>query len=715
MLLLFTGGRFSWSLLMSDVNWTLEENGAHIAEVSHEAVHVASIASNLLKLREDQLWITGDAPQHVTVSLSPSHPPLQYAGWHVWHDYLTNPHLVEIASGASPDTMRALLVCQALPGAGTQVWKLPHAIPQDHQYVRFRIMSTFGPGPTYMNNIVLLENDPGPNYNAYGQLVEDSATTADDVLHGESAARHPSAATALPYTSPPTSVLRPPGSGGGVDRSPLPRRVPPTSVLPGASPISTANPRDDRSADVGVLIALGPSASAHHGERANGGAGGRSPGGARSSSRMSQLLRDLDDDIKMLKPIKIVSPRKKTLLCVPQDSHAKSAESGSEDDDFEARQGGGNRERSANGKVHHSGENESSEHRRHHRHHRRSSSRRRNFSGREERSGNSSSAQLEGSHAPQSVPMGAKQMALAVWPPPAVPPSPVELSSLHGERFSALEQAVAVLHATVQHQRDDLSMIKRVLLQQATERRKEAEQRYEEKQKMGTVAVALPAALAAPPAAPSPTVATDVKAPVLQIAAPDQRLTHRSITVGFPEDALRAYVESVLDHKLRKQMKKVEATLLQRLDKQLHDVIKVLSVTIEGRLAGLAPPSATAQQQAAPSHRPFYAGRATPTQAGGLPTASSSAVREIPRSSAMGGGTGIDPSDAASSPSSSKGYYYHTPLTRAGSSARGLAGGSTAAATAAFPVSYLAMRNSPNAYRATTGAPPVSITKGRFF
>ncbi|CBZ28250.1 conserved hypothetical protein [Leishmania mexicana MHOM/GT/2001/U1103] len=701
---------------MSDVNWALEENGAHIAEVSHEAVHVASIAPNLLKLREDQLWITGDAPQHVTVSLSPSHPPLQYAGWHVWHGYLTNPHMVEIASGASPDTMSTLLMCQALPGAGTQVWKLPRAIPQDHQYVRFRIMSTFGPGPTYMNTLVLLENDPGPSYSAYGQLVQDSATAADDILHGESAARHPSAAAASPYISLPTSVLRPPGSGGGVDRSPLPRRVPPTSLLPGASPISTANPRDDRSADVGVFIAPGPSASAHRGERANGGAGDRSPGGARSSSRMGQLLRDLDEDIKMLKPIKMASPREKMLLCVPQASHVKSVDSGSEDDGFAARQDGGNREGSANGKAHHTGENESSEHRRHHRHSRRSSSRRRNCSRREEHSRNNRSEQLEGSNVSQSVPMGAKQMALAVWPPPAVPSSAVELSSLHGERLSALEQAVAVLREAVQHQRDDLSLIKRVLLQQATERRKEAEQRCEEKQKMGTVAVALPVALAAPPAASSPAVAADTKTPVLQIAAPDQRLTHRSITVGFPEDALRAYVESVLDHKLRKQMKKVEAKLLQRLDKQLHDVIKVLSVTIEGRLAGLAPSSATAQQQAAPSHRPFSAGRAMPTQAGGLPTASSSTVRHVPRSFAdMGGGARIDLGDAASPPSSSKGCYYHTPVTRTDSSARGPVGGSAAAATAAFPVSYVAMCNSPNAYRATTGAPPVSIAKGRFF
>ncbi|GET89801.1 hypothetical protein, conserved [Leishmania tarentolae] len=699
---------------MSDVNWALAENGAHIAEVSYEAAHVGSVSSNLLKHREDQLWITGDAPQHVTVFLSPSHAPLQYAGWHVWHDYTTNPHMVEIASGVSPQTLSCLLVCQALPGAGTQVWKLPRAIPQEHQYVRFKIMSTFGPGPTYMNNMILLENDPGPNYNVYGKAVDDSANTAADT-RGEFADQHPSPAATSPYMSRLPSILRQPGSGGCMDRSPLPRRVPPTSVVPGTSPMSTTNPRDDHSANGGFFMTPGLASPAHCGELANGGASSCSPGGARSSSRMSQLLRDLDDDIKMLKPIKIVSPRKNMLLFAPEASNAKWEGSGSEDDDFGARQGGNNHVRDTVGATHHSGEKTSREHRHHHRHRRHSSGRRRTCSDREEHGGNRRSAPLESNGSPQSVPMGAAPMPLAVWPPPAIPSSAVEISLRHSERLSALEQAVAVLHETVQHQRDDLSMIKRVLLQQATGRRKEAEQRWEEKQRMGTVAVAFPAALTTPPAASSPTLAADAKNPVLQIAPPDLRLTHRSITVGFPDDALRAYVESVLDDKLRKHTKKVETKLLQRLDKQLHDVIKALSITIEGRLAGLAPSSTTAQQQAAPSHRPFSAGRATPTRAPGPPTDSPSPTHGVPRASADIDSARRNLSDAASPPSSVKGYYCHTPLTRTGASARGPASGSAAPATSAFPVSYAGARDSPHASRAATGAPPVSIAKGRFF
>ncbi|KAG5475907.1 hypothetical protein CUR178_03621 [Leishmania enriettii] len=693
---------------MSDVNWALEENGAHVAEVSQEALHIASTASNLLRLREDQLWITGDAPQHVIVSLSPFHPRLQYAGWHVWHDYLTNPRMVEIASGASPDTMSALLVCQALPGAGTQVWKLPSAIPQDHLYVRFRIMDTFGAGPTYMNNIVLLEHDPGPNYNIYRRQAEAAKTATDDFPCRESVPGHPSVAAAPPYISPLASAFRPTVGSGGVDCSPLPRRVPPTSVVPGTALTPTSTPRGRCSTDVGVYIGSGPSASVHRGDVA------LSPGGARSSSRMSQLLRDLDEDIKMLKPITIVSPGKNMLLGAPQHSPAPLMDSESEDDASGIRHDIDSREVRANGKNGHRGKNASAESCHHHRHHRRSSSRRTNRGDRAGRSRDSGSAQPDGSQVPQPAQMSGSPTAFAVWPPPSAPSSPAELAPLHGARLSALEQTIAVLNEAMQHQRDDLAMIRRVLLQQAAERRKEAVQRDEEQQKMNAVAAAPPTPSAAPPAAPPPAVTTVAETPVSQIAAPDPRLTHRSISVGFPEGALRAYVESVLDHKLHKHMKKLEERLLKRLDTQLHDVIKVLSATIEGRLAGLAPSTATAQRQAALLHRSFYAEHATPTQASGLPAASFSTARDMTRGSTNPVGPRIDLSDVGSSPRTWKGNYFQTQQGRADTSGGAPVTATAAAASTAFPASYTTLRSPSHAYRVATEAPPVLIAKRNF-
>ncbi|KAG5501502.1 hypothetical protein JKF63_03331 [Porcisia hertigi] len=548
---------------MSDANWALAENGADIAEVSYEAGHADSTASNLLDLHEDRLWITGDAPQHVTLSLSPSHPPLEYAGWHVWHNYSTNPHRVEIASGASLATMETLLLCEARVGAGTQIWKLPRAIPRHHRYVRFKIMGTFQPGPTYMNNIVLLENDPGADSKVDCQPV-------DDALDREAVAKHQRCAAASPYLSSPSSALRPTGVTDNVNTSPLPRHTQPMSTL-SSTPIS---------------LAMTP-------------CGGQRAGEARSSSRMSQLLRGLDDDIKMLKPIKTPSPAKRAIFRLPQGRPFVLADNVSEDEAFSLQHGcDSDNDGDANDEGVCNGKSEPIAHH-HRRHHCRSSSQRRNRGGQERHGCNGLPTHLEGSRRPAPAPTSAPHLGWAVAPQPPVISSVAELGSLNEARLCALEQAVASLNEAVQHQRDDLMMIKRVLLQQATERRKEAEQRYEERQRLSAVALSLQRAVTATPPVGAAAAAP---APVSQFVAPDQRLTHRSITVGFPEDALRTYVESLLDRKLHKYMKKMEARGMRRMDNQLHDVIQVLSATIEGRLAGVVPPHAEAQRRAASAH-----------------------------------------------------------------------------------------------------------------
>jgi hypothetical protein len=182
---------------------TVEKNlatvdcGAEIADVSYEAAHVASNASNLLLDREDLLWITGEAPQHVTVRLPAGHPPILFVGWHVWHDYLTNPKTMEIYSGVVMDILTPLVACTALPGAGTQLWELQSPIPSSHQFVKFRITATFGPGPTYLNSLALFACHPGARF-------RHSATT---VPAGPSPAGATSSSSAVVQTTGATSDM----------------------------------------------------------------------------------------------------------------------------------------------------------------------------------------------------------------------------------------------------------------------------------------------------------------------------------------------------------------------------------------------------------------------------------------------------------------------------------------------------------------------------
>lgn len=189
-----------------ELNWALYETGARIAAVSHEATHAASGANNLLSSEESTLWIAGDPPQYVTFELAPQHPPLCFAGWTVWHDYSTNPKIVEIFSGETLDTMTSVLYCKGLPGTGSQVWRLPQAIPSSHRFVSFSILNTFdGKGPAYMNAVILLDDPPGQRYS---QFLPPKLGTLERTLSPYSVRAAPSPSslsTATEYSmSPPT-------------------------------------------------------------------------------------------------------------------------------------------------------------------------------------------------------------------------------------------------------------------------------------------------------------------------------------------------------------------------------------------------------------------------------------------------------------------------------------------------------------------------------
>lgn len=446
---------------MADHNWALGINGASIHEVSHEASHVASVVTNLLLESEDHLWISGDAPQHVTLHLNPAHPELFYAGWHVWHNYVTNPKRVEIASGDHPDNMSAVLVCQALPGAGTQVWRLPHPIPTSHTYVRFMVMETFGSGPTYMNNVVLLSSDPGPRYRAAPALTSETATPFDS-----------------------TSYSAYDGNDVGVFKSPAN-----TAAL-------NANSR---------------------------------PGG-----RVSRLLKDLDEDIRNLRQIKSLNLSKNLLLFVEQEQPPQLLLQEPVD-----------------------------------------------------------SAAYGAGAAPTPGPSTALPNPQPQHQQEVVPSSTVL------DRILALERSVVALTQTVQHQREDIGMLKRLMLQQATS------QHHEEAARAAAVASASCNSCPSKAAADHPAshdvlvkagdgISSSLRAP---------RRMHHNVEVEFPEDALRRFVTSVTNDKLRKHMKKSEAKLLDRVDAYMREVIHCITQSVDERVRKQLPDQ---QQWRQPSQSPVF-------------------------------------------------------------------------------------------------------------
>ncbi|KPI86316.1 hypothetical protein ABL78_4621 [Leptomonas seymouri] len=563
---------------MSERNWVARESGARIAEASFESTSGANCAANLLKAREDEFWLAGPVPQHVTLALSAEHPPLQFAGWHVGRDLPTNPKVVEINSGPSLEQLRAVLVCEALPGAGTQMWRLPRAIPAEHIFVRFTIVESFGPGPTYMNTLILLENDPGPHYNASGEAAP-TASVSEEVAGSP---QRVTPVLATHYASHSTHLP----SSGWAERSPMPRRVTPPSgpLAPPAGINMSATPRDGRYADDGGRSDVGMFDTANKRPTTAMNTGwplqhASPPGRNRSSlthsprmrsrSRMSQLLHDLDNDIRLLKPIKAV-PRGENMLMY-HSQETPNLGTGSFDKSRTPDRGGHRRDSSTSDSDSQRNDLGNDRHRRERHAKRRGSSR-----GEEDNGGSSRGA--------RRPPMQPSPTDIEICPPPvgSTGSPPPSINAAYEARLNSLERAVAALNEAVQHQRDDLTMIKRLLLQQAVEGRKEAERRFEEKQRYEHMSSPVNSAMVASstPAAPASSSPPGLTA--------DQRLTHRNITVDFPEDALRAFVKSVLDERLRKYTKKLEARFLHRLDKQLHDVIMVLSATVDGQLSNVA-------------------------------------------------------------------------------------------------------------------------------
>ncbi|CCW71054.1 unnamed protein product [Phytomonas sp. Hart1] len=477
---------------MEEQNWGSSEKGAQIVEVSEARSLATSSAANLLNPREDHLWIAGSVPQYVVLKLNPAHPPLRYAGWHVWHDYPTNPSKVEIASGESADALSPLLICRALPGAGTQLWLLPKPIPPHHLYVRLKITDSFTAGPTYMSTVVLLENDPGPTYRGGALPVADAA--AANELHPDLGAAGTSK-RALDML--PKILVR----HGRAEQF----------LHHGATPNTASTEQSYVLLNAGSTTSREPISGTVRSTSA--------PIPDKSRNRLGKLLKDLEEDIRNLHPIKGIHPPPSMFLPALQDTSLLSPPTTDTGNST-----------STDGKTHRA------------------------------------SLPRPQKHPPLSPPYPYDAPAVD-WEGPhgeveALPPHVLAMVTKLGDRIGILEQAVASLTQTVQHQREDLTMMKRLQRQQAIERRKESEWRHEarreEEQRHAGALLAL--------------------------NSTDHKLNHHQIDVNFPEEALRGYVESIMEERLQKKLKKNESKTLKRLDVYLKDVIRSIAESVDVQL-----------------------------------------------------------------------------------------------------------------------------------
>jgi hypothetical protein len=515
-------------------NYASSSLGATIVDVTHPDSSATSNPKNLLLDQDGLVWLSGTAPQHVTIRLDDTHPPIQYVGWHVWQDYVTNPREVEVssswgldgeASGVGASLSTIVKLCVAQPGAGSQVWQLDTPIPSGHRYVRFSILSTFGPGPTYMNRLFLYDRHPGDGYeNPPANQNNGSVTTPTQAFNpGTSSAAYRSHTSATSVSNSSITLVR-----GGEK---TPSNVHPSDASIGShmlqSPVlhrsssapdmastfqnrhrqqhdgrSSAAPYrghyDDSShhhypptvhypngTSVGSSTGRGasyphPAGNYHHSAR-RGDSTNRS-----ASTQMTDLLQGLDDDIKMLHPIRTISPSK----------------------------------------------------------------------GRRSHSNNASHLAL--GQYPSAVHSALDDLEEISRPPPQRSPprrqSPTRTSEdvsltlrTAMSRIDSLERAVGGLTTSMDAQGRDLRDIRELLM---------GLQRQ-------------------PPPAPAPA---PTPAPQQQQQGAPQQL------IEFPEAALRGYIEDVLAPRLSKHAKRVEAKTLQRMDSHLQILLKEIGAVVDERV-----------------------------------------------------------------------------------------------------------------------------------
>ncbi|CAD2215460.1 hypothetical protein ADEAN_000291500 [Angomonas deanei] len=121
-------------------------------------------------------------------------------------------------------------------------------------------------------------------------------------------------------------------------------------------------------------------------------------------------------------------------------------------------------------------------------------------------------------------------------------------------------------------------MIKRLLLQQATDKRHELE-RLMRKEKENNPSVAAPAAL--------------TKRSLDQFP-----FAHQQVSVDFPEDALRAFVEKVMEEKINKVSKRCERKLKEQSQVQMDGMLQQMMAEIERRFEDVRSSPLTANPHA---------------------------------------------------------------------------------------------------------------------
>ena len=145
------------------VNWASAELGTTLVDFSSEVADCE--AQNVLESSMNSIWLTEEGiPQWFCLSLAQIQKTrdivIRTVGWHCWHPYTTNPHVVTVHVSSDGSKFKQWDTFQAAsPQRGTQLFCCAPISASIYPFIAFEVTETFGGNQTYLNRLFLYSDE----------------------------------------------------------------------------------------------------------------------------------------------------------------------------------------------------------------------------------------------------------------------------------------------------------------------------------------------------------------------------------------------------------------------------------------------------------------------------------------------------------------------------------------------------------------------------
>ncbi|EAR94425.2 hypothetical protein TTHERM_00046540 (macronuclear) [Tetrahymena thermophila SB210] len=168
---------------VSAVNYCTEQNGARISQWSSYTNKCHP--QNLLNSVRSTIWMSEEGlPQSVVVDLSNLQQKPRYfkcVGFDCWHDYSTNPAVIEISVSTDGSNFVTWATLRAELKAGVQLFSIDN-LGKRYNFIKFNVKETHGASKVYMNRLYILEDNPLVKLNKLSNLTQQSLVHQTEVI-----------------------------------------------------------------------------------------------------------------------------------------------------------------------------------------------------------------------------------------------------------------------------------------------------------------------------------------------------------------------------------------------------------------------------------------------------------------------------------------------------------------------------------------------------